>query len=123
MTKGDGNVDPDRNHQQIKSPRLLEQGQANRTKAAVAAETRLGYPNALETAISVFPRIAGTGSAIMGFLQYDFSALVIALIGILPHDTRLTMAIVIAGLIVLSLITGSLGSIGVRKNEPASTMS
>ncbi len=82
----------------------------------------IAYPNALATSISVFPRIAGTGSAIMGFLQYGISALVIALIGILPHETQLTMGIVIAGLIVLSIVTGSLGSIVVRKNESASTM-
>ncbi len=59
----------------------------------------------------------------MGFLQYGISALVIALIGILPHETQLTMGIVIACLIVLSLIMWSFGSIGVRKNEPTNTIS
>lgn len=54
----------------------------------------LSMPNAMSGALSDQPQIAGTASALMGFLQMGVGALGSALVAALPGETDLPMALV-----------------------------
>ena len=58
----------------------------------------LSMPNAMSGALSEQPHIAGTASALMGFLQMGIGALGSALVAALPGETDLPMALVTAGM-------------------------
>ncbi len=49
-------------------------------------------PNNLAGAVSVDPTIAGTASALLGFMQMIISALATIAVGFLQHESQLTMA-------------------------------
>ena len=51
----------------------------------------LVLPNAMAVALSAFPHIAGTASALMGFIQMGLSASVTALVGMFLVDTPAPM--------------------------------
>ena len=58
----------------------------------------LSMPNAMSGALSQQPHIAGTASALMGFLQMAVGALGSALVAALPGETDLPMALVTSGM-------------------------
>ena len=51
-----------------------------------------GLPNNLAGAVSVDPTIAGTASALLGFMQMIMSALATIAVAFLQHESQLTMA-------------------------------
>lgn len=57
----------------------------------------LVLPHAMAIAMAPFPQIAGTASALLGFLQMGFSAAATALVGALLVDTPQPMLIAMAG--------------------------
>jgi DHA1 family bicyclomycin/chloramphenicol resistance-like MFS transporter len=63
----------------------------------------LSMPNAMSGALSQQPHIAGTASALMGFLQMGVGALGSALVAALPGETDLPMALVTCGMAVAAL--------------------
>ncbi len=63
----------------------------------------LSMPNAMSGALSQQPHIAGTASALMGFLQMGVGALGSALVAALPGETDLPMALVTSGMAVAAL--------------------
>jgi DHA1 family bicyclomycin/chloramphenicol resistance-like MFS transporter len=56
----------------------------------------LGLPNALASAISIRPELAGSGSGLCGFLQMGIGAAVAQLVGYLQTDSQWPMVIIIA---------------------------
>lgn len=81
--------------------------------------TGLAFPNAMAAAIGPHPRMAGTASAIMGFVQMAAAALASRVSGLLPHESQLPMAAVIlacAGLAALSFVF----LVAPRKSPPIS---
>jgi DHA1 family bicyclomycin/chloramphenicol resistance-like MFS transporter len=52
-------------------------------------------PNAIAVALSDFPHIAGTASALIGFIQMVFAAIASSIVGVLLVDNPLPMALVI----------------------------
>ncbi len=68
----------------------------------------LSQPPALAAGLSVHPRIAGAASGLLGFLQMTIAALGTLLIGRLPHDSALSMVIVVVASLALALVFGLL---------------
>jgi len=58
--------------------------------------TGLNQPTAMAGAIGPFPRMAGTSSALLGFLQLGSGALIGYLVGRMDHGTPVPMAAAIA---------------------------
>jgi len=54
--------------------------------------TGLVLPQAVAGAMAPLPRLAGTASALLGFIQMSFAAVLISLIGLLHDGTSLTMS-------------------------------
>jgi DHA1 family bicyclomycin/chloramphenicol resistance-like MFS transporter len=63
----------------------------------------LSMPNAMSGALSDRPHIAGTASALMGFVQMAVGALGSAMVAALPGETDLPMAFVTAGMAAATL--------------------
>lgn len=63
----------------------------------------LSMPNAMSGALSPHPEIAGTASALMGFIQMGVGALGSALVAALPGESDLPMALVTAGMAAAAL--------------------
>jgi len=63
----------------------------------------LSMPNAMTGALTQQPAIAGTASALMGFVQMSIGALGSAMVAALPGETDLPMALVTAGMAAASL--------------------
>lgn len=63
----------------------------------------LSMPNAMTGALTQQPAIAGTASALMGFIQMSIGALGSAMVAALPGETDLPMALVTAGMAAASL--------------------
>lgn len=63
----------------------------------------LSMPNAMSGALADQPHIAGTASALMGFVQMGVGAFGSALVAALPGETYLTMALVVAGMAAATL--------------------
>jgi DHA1 family bicyclomycin/chloramphenicol resistance-like MFS transporter len=53
--------------------------------------------------LSIYPRLAGTASGLMGFTQMIVAALGTYLVGLLPYDSAFGTIIVIGGFIALGL--------------------
>ena len=68
----------------------------------------LSQPPALAAGLSVHPRIAGAASGLLGFLQMMIAALGTLLIGRLPHDSALSMVLVVVASLALALVFGLL---------------
>jgi MFS transporter, DHA1 family, multidrug resistance protein len=68
----------------------------------------LSQPPALAAGLSVHPRIAGAASGLLGFLQMMVAALGTLLIGRLPHDSALSMVLVVVASLALALVFGLL---------------
>ena len=66
----------------------------------------LSQPPAIAAGLSVYPRVAGAASGLMGFLQMMVAALGTFLIGQLPQSTSLSMVAVVGGCLALALAFG-----------------
>ena len=66
----------------------------------------LSQPPAIAAGLSVYPRVAGAASGLMGFLQMMVAALGTFLIGQLPQSTPLSMVAVVGGCLALALAFG-----------------
>ena len=64
--------------------------------------TGLNQPSAMAGAIGLFPRMAGTSSALLGFLQLADGALIGFFVGRLHDGTPLPMGIALCSLAVLA---------------------
>jgi DHA1 family bicyclomycin/chloramphenicol resistance-like MFS transporter len=71
----------------------------------------LSQPTAMAAGLSVHPRIAGTASGFIGFLQMAISALGTLAVGALPHDGPLAMAGVV---VATQIVACGLGVVAVR---------
>jgi DHA1 family bicyclomycin/chloramphenicol resistance-like MFS transporter len=63
----------------------------------------LSQPAAMAAGLSTFPRLAGTASGVMGFLQMTVAASGTLIVAVLPHDSALGMIAVVGGFIALAL--------------------
>ena len=69
----------------------------------------LSQPAALSAGLSTHPRLAGTASGLMGFLQMAVAAIGTFVVGVLPYDSALGMIAVVGGFIALALGSGIYG--------------
>jgi MFS transporter, DHA1 family, multidrug resistance protein len=79
--------------------------------AASSIGNGLSQPTAMASGLSVYPRVAGTASGFIGFLQMAISALGTLAVGLLPHEGPLAMAGVV---LTTQIVAFSLGIIAVR---------
>jgi DHA1 family bicyclomycin/chloramphenicol resistance-like MFS transporter len=66
----------------------------------------LSQPAVMAAGLSIYPRLAGTASGLMGFMQMTVAALGTFLVALLPHDSALGMIVVVGGFIALALAFG-----------------
>src|SRR5260370_6470695 len=64
----------------------------------------LSQPPGIAAGLSVYPRIAGAASGLIGFLQMMVAALGTLLVGQLPEDTALSMVLVVGSSLALALV-------------------
>lgn len=79
--------------------------------AASSIGNGLSQPAAMGAGLSVYPRVAGTASGFIGFLQMTASALGTLAVGLLPHETAFAMAGVV---LTTQIIAFVLGAVAVR---------
>jgi DHA1 family bicyclomycin/chloramphenicol resistance-like MFS transporter len=72
----------------------------------VLFSTALGLvlPNSMAIAMRPFPTIAGTASALLGFIQMSVSALASALVGTVLSDTPRPMVLTMVGICLAALL-------------------
>src|SRR5439155_22710829 len=63
----------------------------------------LSQPAAMAAGLSIRPRLAGTASGMMGFLQMTVAALGTLMVALLPFQIAVSMIIVVGGFIALAL--------------------
>jgi len=63
----------------------------------------LSQPAAMAAGLSTYPRLAGTASGLMGFLQMTVAASGTFIVALLPHDSAFGMIAVVGGFIALAL--------------------
>jgi MFS transporter, DHA1 family, multidrug resistance protein len=81
----------------------------------VAAGNGLGMPNGIAAAISVNPRLAGSASGLLGFLQMSVGAVSTVAVGFLKGDDQMAMVAVMMVAVLLSLLAYGLAvSVRVR---------
>ena len=68
----------------------------------------LSQPPGMAAALSIYPRIAGAASGLLGFLQMTTAAIGTLLIGLLPQKSVLSMVAVVGASLTLALIFGLL---------------
>ena len=68
----------------------------------------MSQPPAIAAGLSVYPRIAGAASGLIGFMQMMIAALGTLLIGILPRNSVLATVVVVGGALALAQICGLL---------------
>ena len=66
----------------------------------------LSQPPAIAAGLSVYPRIAGSASGLLGFLQMMIAALGTWVIGRLPQQSGSSMVIVVVASLTLALVFG-----------------
>jgi MFS transporter, DHA1 family, multidrug resistance protein len=71
----------------------------------------LSQPAALAAGLSVYPRVAGTASGFLGFLQMAMSSLGTMTVGFLPHQGPFAMVAIVISTQALALV---LGAVAVR---------
>src|SRR6185437_1605318 len=69
----------------------------------------LSQPAAMASGLSTYPRLAGTASGLMGFLQMAVAALGTITVAALPHDSALGLIAVVGGFIAVAFATGIVG--------------
>jgi MFS transporter, DHA1 family, multidrug resistance protein len=68
----------------------------------------LSQPPGIAAGLSVYPRIAGAASGLMGFMQMMTAAIGTFLIGQLPPNSAISMIIVVGGSLMLAMVFGLL---------------
>ncbi len=68
----------------------------------------MSQPPAIAAGLSVYPRIAGAASGLIGFMQMMIAALGTLLIGRLPRNSVLAMVVVVGAALALALVFGLL---------------
>jgi len=68
----------------------------------------MSQPPGIAAGLSVYPRIAGAASGLMGFMQMMIAALGTLLIGRLPRDSVLGMVAIVGAALALALVCGLL---------------
>jgi DHA1 family bicyclomycin/chloramphenicol resistance-like MFS transporter len=63
----------------------------------------LSQPSVMAAALSIHPRIAGTASGLLGFLQMTMAAIGSFAVALLPHDSPLGMILVFSGFVTVAL--------------------
>jgi DHA1 family bicyclomycin/chloramphenicol resistance-like MFS transporter len=63
----------------------------------------LSQPSVMAAALSIHPRIAGTASGLMGFLQMTMAAGGSFVVALLPHGNPLGMILVFFGFVAMAL--------------------
>jgi MFS transporter, DHA1 family, multidrug resistance protein len=66
----------------------------------------LSQPAGIAAGLSVYPRIAGTASGLLGSMQMAIAALGTLLVGQLPRESALWMVVVVGGCLALALVCG-----------------
>jgi DHA1 family bicyclomycin/chloramphenicol resistance-like MFS transporter len=69
----------------------------------------LSQPAAMASALSTYPRLAGTASGLVGFLQMAVAACGTIIVAALPHDSAFGLIAVVAGFIALAFGFGIFG--------------
>ncbi len=77
----------------------------------------MSQPSGLAAALSVYPRIAGAASGLMGFAQMAIAAFGTLLLGLLPRGSVVAMVAVVGACLALALGCGLL-SLTARAREP-----
>jgi MFS transporter, DHA1 family, multidrug resistance protein len=72
----------------------------------------LSQPSAMASGLSIYPRVAGTASGFIGFLQMAISALGTLVVGTLPHDGPSAMVGVV---VVTQILAVALGALALRR--------
>jgi DHA1 family bicyclomycin/chloramphenicol resistance-like MFS transporter len=85
--------------------------------AASSMGNGLSQPSAMASGLSVFPKIAGTASGFIGFLQMAASALGTLAVAMLPHQGPSAMVTVV---VTTQIVAMALGAVAVRL--PASSV-
>jgi len=82
----------------------------------------MSQPPGVAAGLSVYPRIAGAASGLMGFMQMTVAALGTLLLGLLPRDSVLAMAAVVGASLAFAFLCGLLTLRGpVEGPRPATT--
>jgi DHA1 family bicyclomycin/chloramphenicol resistance-like MFS transporter len=68
----------------------------------------MSQPSGLAAGLSVYPRIAGTASGLIGFVQMSIAALGTLLLGLLPRGSVLAMVAIVGISLTLALVCGLL---------------
>ncbi|HEX3862506.1 MAG TPA: multidrug effflux MFS transporter [Stellaceae bacterium] len=66
----------------------------------------MSQPSALAAGLSVHPRLAGTASGLIGFLQMTVAAMGTFVVALLPYEIAANLVAVVAGFIALALVFG-----------------
>jgi DHA1 family bicyclomycin/chloramphenicol resistance-like MFS transporter len=66
----------------------------------------MSQPPGVAAGLSVYPRIAGAASGLLGFMQMAVAALGTLLLGLLPRDSVLAMVAVVGASLALALVCG-----------------
>lgn len=69
----------------------------------------LSQPAAMASALSIYPRLAGTASGLMGFAQMAIAASGTIAVAALPHDSALGLIAVVGGFIAVAFASGIIG--------------
>ena len=77
----------------------------------------LSQPAAMASALSIYPRLAGTASGLMGFLQMAVAALGTIAVAALPHDSALGLIAVVGGFIAVAFASGIVGVDADRRRQ------
>ena len=82
---------------------LLRPGPLSQGKLEVAWRAAVGdglsQPSAMAAGLSIYPRLAGTASGLMGFTQMIVASLGTYLVALLPYDSAFGTVIVVGGFI------------------------
>jgi MFS transporter, DHA1 family, multidrug resistance protein len=68
----------------------------------------MSQPPGIAAGLSVYPRVAGAASGLMGFMQMAVAAFGTVLLGLFPRDGVLAMVTVVGGSLALALLCGLL---------------
>ena len=66
----------------------------------------MSQPPGVAAGLSVYPRIAGAASGLLGFMQMGVAALGTLLLGLLPRDSVVAMVAVVGASLALAQICG-----------------
>jgi DHA1 family bicyclomycin/chloramphenicol resistance-like MFS transporter len=82
----------------------------------------MSQPPGVAAGLSVYPRIAGAASGLLGFMQMTVAALGTVLLGLLPRDSAIAMVAIVGASLTLAFLCGLLTLRGpVEGPRPAAT--